>query len=370
MDWRKFLTTDKAFKFDPTIEDFSKNAWPYISVAANKEASGYAMLGDRIAYGDISGDGKEEALVSLFSGGTAGNLGVLLFRAGAEKPELVAAFPGYKLGGVFDGGVLTVTQPLYAGFEPNCCASGFKFTRYKIVDSKLVDLGTISEGIPAARPYTVQKFFEYLNDKKFKDAYAFLSPTYQHDQPFEPWKAGYKNTTNIVVSDVRQRANGLVSALVKGTDSTAKGLVSQTYHVVVSLTWDTKAGQWLLDTATVDIAAAKLTGKLQYPSSFIPALEIFARDTESGDVFSTDTKQNQNNWSLVVPSGTYQVFAYVLNASNTELAAGYSEFVTCGLKVSCPSHKLIMVKAESGKTTSGVDVSDWYAPVGTFPPRP
>lgn len=331
---------------------------------------GFAVLGDGIAYGDVSGDGHEEALISLFSGGTAGNLAVLLFAPGPDKPQLVATIPGYKIGGVMEAGLLKISQPQYAGFEPNCCASGLSSTNYQLTDGKLVTVSTTSEGFPEMRAPTVEKFYQFLNDKKYADAWPFLSPGYQKQQTFETWRAGYSATTSVEATDIRQRSNGTVSVLLKAAEATGKGQVAQKYHAVWSLVWDAKVGQWRLDTATVSIVTAKIAGKLQYPSSGIPALTIFAKNTDTGDIFTSETARNQSAWSITVPPGNYTVFAYLLESPNSTLAGGYSEFVKCGLKVGCPSHKLIPIKAESGKTTSGIDVSDWYAPAGAFPARP
>ncbi len=39
--------------------------------------------------------------------------------------------------------------------------------------------------------------------------------------------------------------------------------------------------------------------------------------------------------------------------------AYYSDFVTCGLNVNCPSHQPIAVEALAGKTVTA-DPHDWY----------
>ena len=370
VDWRKFLTTDKAFKTDPTIEDLTSTGLPYISVVGVKDVVGFPTLGNEVAYGDISGDGRDEALISLFSGGTAGNLGLLVFTGGAQKPVLVAALPGYKIGGVFETGFLKVSQPLYAGFEANCCPSGFESTRYKMTDGKLVLVDTSNEGIPGARVQTVEKFYEFISARQLKAAYGFLSPTYQKDQAYAGWIAGYKYTVSVIARDVRERADGSVSSLLKAIDATNKGHVTQLFHVVWSLIWDGKSKQWRLDSAKVAGVNARLSGKLQYPGNAIPPLALFAKNVDTGDVFSAETKKNQSGWSITVPPGNYVAFAYLLESESPERVGGYSEFVTCGLKAGCPSHKLIVVRADAGKMSSGVDVSDWYAPKGSFPTRP
>ncbi len=44
--------------------------------------------------------------------------------------------------------------------------------------------------------------------------------------------------------------------------------------------------------------------------------------------------------------------------------------VPCGLKAGCEDHSLIPVEVTAGNMATGVDPVDWYAPAGTFPPRP
>lgn len=65
----------------------------------------------------------------------------------------------------------------------------------------------------------------------------------------------------------------------------------------------------------------------------------------------------QEKFSLKVPAGEY--FVYQIKADSVK--AYYTEFVTCGLKAECPSHKKIPVKVEAGKTVTA-DPGDWYDP--------
>jgi len=112
-----------------------------------------------------------------------------------------------------------------------------------------------------------------------------------------------------------------------------------------------------------------ITGALGFPSDGIPPLRIIAIDVESGDYYSLDTELNQKTYSLLVPSGSYHVIAYLLE-EDSDFAGGYSEFVPCGLRADCSSFELIPVSVEAGETIGGVDPMDWYAPPGSFPPRP
>jgi hypothetical protein len=84
--------------------------------------AGYAdTLPEDIVYGDLDGDGAEEAVIRVESGGTAGTIGFLIFREGDGRPALVTAVDGYKVYPQIENGRLVVRQPYYFGFEGNCC---------------------------------------------------------------------------------------------------------------------------------------------------------------------------------------------------------------------------------------------------------
>jgi len=112
---------------------------------------------------------------------------------------------------------------------------------------------------------------------------------------------------------------------------------------------------------------AVITGKLSYPSERIPALTIFAIRIDNGfsTYYSIETPVDQFSYAIEVDPGIYHVFAY-----RDDLAAGYTKYVTCGLGAYCSGHSLLPVVVTAGDTIQDIDLQDWYAPAGTFPPRP
>lgn len=126
--------------------------------------------------------------------------------------------------------------------------------------------------------------------------------------------------------------------------------------------WYAEAGQdngWLSDPMNNDLGS--ITGSLGYPSESIPPLRVVAFDVNSDEFFYTDTALNQTEFILTgIPSGTYQVVAYVLEG-DTHLGGGYSNFVTCGLSVECTDHNLIDVLVYPGSETFNINPVDWYA---------
>jgi hypothetical protein len=119
-------------------------------------------------------------------------------------------------------------------------------------------------------------------------------------------------------------------------------------------------------------AQGAITGRLSYPSEFIPAQTVVAFRVEDSQTYSIDTQMNQGEYLLPLPAGTYHVVAYIRdNEGNLSgYAGGYTQAVPCGLSVDCLDHSLIDVVVQQGSVTAGVDTGDFYAPEGSFPPAP
>jgi hypothetical protein len=121
-------------------------------------------------------------------------------------------------------------------------------------------------------------------------------------------------------------------------------------------------------TETQSIQYGTISGHLSYPSEFIPPQRVFAYDENDLSVYYyIDTGENQSEYQIDVPGGTYYIVSYIIGDS---LSAGYSQMVPCGLQAGCDDHSLIPVEITAGNMATGIDPGDWYAPAGSFPPRP
>ena len=111
------------------------------------------------------------------------------------------------------------------------------------------------------------------------------------------------------------------------------------------------------------LSTGTITGSVSYPSEVIPAMQICAENTITTNKYCTDGLlkdaqfTNSTGYRLDVPEGSYTVYAKLPNDS---YKAYYSEFVTCGLNVSCSSHEPITIVVTAGATTDKVDPQDWY----------
>ena len=125
-----------------------------------------------------------------------------------------------------------------------------------------------------------------------------------------------------------------------------------------------------------------ITGKLSYPSEFIPPLRVVAFSQTDGKAYFIDTAEDQQEYSLEVPAGIYYVVSYLhegvpgttgqadsYTLGGGPFAGGYTQMVPCGLAAGCEDHTLLAVTVNGGETATA-NPGDWYAPEGTFPPMP
>jgi hypothetical protein len=258
-NWEQIVTTDSSLVFNKKeSDDLNKTFYrgPYVTVKGS-DLGGFALIKNMV-FGDISGDGQEEAAIILDSGGTGGAFVVVLFGIVSGKPKMIEKIEGYKMSAKIEKGELIIPQPVYAGWEGNCCPSGSSETRYILSNVRLTRVGYKDQPYDQAKVPTVAQFYALLNQKKYDSAYQFLSPSYQLGQPYDKWKEGYAATNfSGRPPDITDSTGGKVKAQIVAFEKTDAGEIRSTYDVVWSLVWSSKAKQWLLDSANVDITASR-----------------------------------------------------------------------------------------------------------------
>ena len=97
-------------------------------------STGGSYLQDEVTYADVTGDGIDEAIVPIDSGGTAGDVAFLVLTPSASGTKtllkLVAASGSGGLAVAAEGGQIVMTQPLYGPEDPNCCPASLRKTTY------------------------------------------------------------------------------------------------------------------------------------------------------------------------------------------------------------------------------------------------
>ena len=116
-----------------------------------------------------------------------------------------------------------------------------------------------------------------------------------------------------------------------------------------------------------------VSGKLIYPSDYIPALKICAEDISTKKNYCIETKQNQLNYQIQLPPSIYYVYALECSKSygnNTfckdgylERRAYYTDGSVCGFTNQCSqivTGNPLPVKVKPGDNISGI-IPDWYS---------
>jgi hypothetical protein len=106
--------------------------------ATIRDSSNHAGI-DRLIFKDLTGDGTAEDIVTVFSGGTAGDIAFyVLTGEGSGLHFLKASNQEYKIGVKVVAGKLQVTRPLYGASDPNCCPAHLEITTYRYDGVRLV----------------------------------------------------------------------------------------------------------------------------------------------------------------------------------------------------------------------------------------
>lgn len=247
----------EVLKAEPNLEK-TQETFPtgkpelYVTTKDGKKVGGFPSL-EPIQYVDMDGDGLEDAALTLYSGGTAGDIGFLVYRQTAKGPAYVGAADGYKLNLEIQQGKLIAHNMLYAFWEPNCCPGGFSSATYVIKDGKLSVVAETTEGFPKARLMAVQQFYFFIDQRNFKDAYSLLSDSYQAANPYAKWVAGFANTTK-VEAEVNEDPSGAVKINLTSTDTVGGKAVTKKYIGTWKLVWDANVTGWRLNEASINEA--------------------------------------------------------------------------------------------------------------------
>jgi hypothetical protein len=87
---------------------------------------------DQVICFDFTRDGRIDLAASIASGGTAGDIGFVVFRGTPAGWRVALTGGGYKLRLARVGRDLVETQPVYKPNDPNCCPTGgFDHQRFR-----------------------------------------------------------------------------------------------------------------------------------------------------------------------------------------------------------------------------------------------
>lgn len=118
-------------------------------------------------------------------------------------------------------------------------------------------------------------------------------------------------------------------------------------------------------------AAARLQGRVAYPSEELPAMRVCALATDDpGTAHCVGTAVNQAHYDLALPAGEWWLLAWPLDtgtAGDPGLYSAASECLGSG-GLGCDDHALQPVRVAAGEVVEGLDINDWYYDPREFPP--
>lgn len=114
----------------------------------------------------------------------------------------------------------------------------------------------------------------------------------------------------------------------------------------------------------------RIEGTTSYPSEYIPAQLVCAEPVDGGSEICADAPAGDSveltpTWGIDVPAGDYYVSSRLKDPSEMgsdfgEYRAYYTQYVLCGLEVTCSDHAKIVVTVPSGSTVVDINPYDWY----------
>lgn len=112
--------------------------------------------------------------------------------------------------------------------------------------------------------------------------------------------------------------------------------------------------------------ATTVDGTLTFPSGFVPAMTVYAREVDGTHLHSVATHESQTTFKLDLPPGRYTFFAEPSQAGAPQLYGAYTQSVVCKARAAaeaCEDHALIVVGVGGGAdaATSPV-IGDWAVP--------
>jgi len=223
------------------------------SVGEEGASSGGYPSFDYVSYGDLDGDDREEALIFFNTGGTAEACSFAIIRQTEHGPAFACWGNGYKMGGTITNDTLLIYQPIYVGWEPNCCPMSMQMQFYRVNENKLFLTDTINEGIVETASGAVEEFYNRLSSHNYADAYDLLGDRYQSAHPFEKWLAGFKNTVSSeAVVDTMKISDSTVHIKLTTVDSTAEGVqITSNFEGTWKMQWYDPDDGWILAEANI-----------------------------------------------------------------------------------------------------------------------
>lgn len=266
---------------------------------------------------------------------------------GAQPPLLGPEWTVLAQGDLYGDGFETAIGYATSGMEPGQAQLPPEYVGYGLVVERLVIVQRNAEGNPWVR--------------------VLVAPAgvYLNGDPFPTFPPGGPNTLTQGFAVAMEQQAAPVRLVPLGTDGRA-------VETGFGVSYDAPMRAFLLNplhTPATDTALVR--GRVAYPAGGAPPLEVYAVNIDEPQrFFFVQTELNAPVFTFALPAGRYHLLAYTLPGGTPELVGGYTEYMRCGERVECVDHTLAVLAVQPGQTWDDLVLGDWFAPAGTFPPRP
>ncbi|HNB52470.1 MAG TPA: hypothetical protein PK530_11025 [Anaerolineales bacterium] len=111
-----------------------------------------------------------------------------------------------------------------------------------------------------------------------------------------------------------------------------------------------------------------VSGRVCYPSEFIPAMTAYFQQTSSGALTELAIAESQLTYTIELAPGTYRAFSWT---EKYQIASAYTGYVACGYGITCTEHSLLTFEVIAGQELTNIDICDGPYPVDQLPlPHP
>jgi len=105
-------------------------------------------------------------------------------------------------------------------------------------------------------------------------------------------------------------------------------------------------------------------GYIGYPSDYVPEMEVYLENIESGILFKQVVAvsfDGESRYSFNdVPDGKYIAYAVPTEEGMEVFIGGSTNAVLCGLKAECVDHDYIYLDERKGAHLKNINIYDWY----------
>jgi hypothetical protein len=168
---------------------------PFYDVVSDSEQSGGTI--DAVAFVDLNHDGREDAVITLFSGGSGHFATDVIFLQTLNGPKYSGCAGGPHFSDSINEDTLIIYTAHPLAMDPQCCNRAIDAQRIVGERDTIRWLPVIVEPTPGGGWQTVYDFYGELNDSDKQFAYSMLSESYRLQHPYSMWLKGFANTVSV-----------------------------------------------------------------------------------------------------------------------------------------------------------------------------